>query len=216
MRPLAAALALLAALVLAIGCGGEAARVTDGTTSTAPVGPTPLADRLPPEDAVPGLQPGPVQELAGAEDLVEVLYRPGDPTIPGAVARLELAGFDGAVLRDQQGTDPATGLRLLRTYAVRLGSAEAAQDEVDTSTDEVVASTDAPSTQVAVDGVPGARGLAIDLDVGGRRASVLFVTFAGGRYLHGLQAFALEDAPLPRDEILAAARDLYERVGTAP
>lgn len=216
MRALAAAAALLAALVLAAGCGGEAARVTDRTTPTAPVGPVPLADRLPPEGAVPGLQAGAVQELDRAEDLVRLLYRPGDPIVPGAVDRLEEAGFEGSVLRDQRGTDPATGLRLLRAYAIRLGSAEAAQAEVDTSADEVIAATDAPSTAVVVEGVPGARGLAIDLDAGGRRASVLFVTFAGGRHLHGLQAFALEEAPLPREEILAAARDLYERVGAAP
>lgn len=208
--------ALLTALVLVAGCGGEAARVTDGTTPTAPVAPLPLADRLPPEDAVPGLRPGPVQELDGAGELVRVLYRPDDPTIPGAVDRLEEAGFEGSVLRDQEGADPATGLRLLRTYAIRLGSADAAQAEVETSADEVVATTDAPSTEVSVVGVPGARGLAIEIDAGGRRASVLFVTFAGGRHLHGLQAFALEDAPLPREEILAAARDLYERVGNAP
>ena len=67
-----------------------------------------------PPNAIAGVHAGQLQTIDTAEAFVDVLYQNGDPTKPDAVKRLEDAGFSGAVVRDQVGTDPDNGLALLR------------------------------------------------------------------------------------------------------
>ena len=132
------------------------------------------------------------------------------------MSRLESAGYAGGVLRDQVGEDPAKGIALLRTYAVKLRDEAAAQSEVDDAVEEVKAQTSAPTTDIDVGDVPGARGLHVEVDQGGVKGKVAFVTFAAGPYVYGLQGVSTNDAALPQDEIVGAARDLYEKVTAAP
>ena len=44
----------------------------------------------------------------------------------------------------------------------------------------------------------------------------MFVTFAAGSNVYGLQGVSKSGAALPQDEIVGAARDLYEKVTAAP
>jgi hypothetical protein len=227
LSPLAA-LALAAALV---GCGGGSApdvtvTVTTGggTTATAPAtatggstqGTASLGDRLPADDALPGLRAGDVRELPTAAAFVRALYQRGDPSLPAAQARFEAAGYDGAALKDQIGSDPSSGLALSRAYVARLRSPAEAQREVGESVEEVKRTSTAAARDVAVPGIPGARGLELTVRQGSSRARVLFVTFAGGRYLYGIQEFARADADFPQEEILRVARDVYDRYGGVP
>ena len=48
------------------------------------------------------------------------------------------------------------------------------------------------------------------------RGAIVFVTFAAGDTVYGLQGVSQGDAPLPEQEIIGAARDLYEKVTAAP
>jgi hypothetical protein len=229
-------LSLLAALALAaalVGCGGGSApdvtvTVTTGggTTATAPAtatggsnstqGTASLGDRLPADDALPGLRGGDVRELPTAGAFVRALYQRGDPSLPAAQARFEAAGYDGAALKDQIGSDPSSGLALSRMYVARLRSPAEAQREVGESVEEVKRTSTAAARDVAVPGIPGARGLELTVRQGSSRARVLFLTFAGGRYLYGIQEFARADADFPQEEILRVARDLYDRYGSVP
>jgi hypothetical protein len=238
-----AAPAVAVSLALGVGlagCGGSDATVTEtvttGTGSTATLTPPPAtappattasttasapsaalgADDLPPEDAVPGVRAAPPATLATATALVDKLYAQGDPNKPAAAKRFEDAGYAGGIVRDQSGEDVATGLALLRSYALALRDEAAAQAEVEAGVAEVRRTTPATITDVAVSDVPGARGLRVDIDEGGTRGSIVFVTFAAGANVYGLQGVSQGDAPMPQDEIVGAARDLYEKVTAAP
>ena len=81
---------------------------------------------------------------------------------------------------------------------------------------EVRDSTTAPTTGIALPDIPGAQGLHVEIDQDGVMGSVAFVTFAAGPYVYGLQGISTDDAALPQDEIIGAARDLYERITAAP
>ena len=231
----AAAVALVAAV--AAGCGGSsssevtttvttdaattAAASTTAPATTAAATPTTAAqtvgeENLPPQDALAGVKTGTVQQLGSATAFVDALYQAGDPSKPKAVSRLESAGYAGAALRDQVGEDPSKGIALFRTYSVKLRDETAAQGEVDAAADEVKAQTTAPTTDVAINDIPGARGLRVEVDQGGVKGKVTFVTFAVGPYVYGLQGVSTNDAALPQDEIIGAARDLYEKVTAAP
>jgi hypothetical protein len=223
-------------LVLGIGltgCGGSDATVTETVTTrastaatlappppTAPATTAPAlalgADDLPPEDAVAGVRSAPVTTLATARSFVDTLYAQGDPDKQAAQRRFESAGYAGAVVRDQPGEDPTSGLALLRSYALTLRDADAAQQEVVRGVEEVRRTTPATITDVAVDDVPGARGLRVDLEQGGTRGTIVFVTFAAAANVYGIQGVSKDDAAVPQDEIAGAARDLYERVTAAP
>lgn len=235
-RPVAAAVAALAlgAGVVA-GCGGSSAAVTTTVTTdslpsttapgtaaqvTTPEAPAPTAtlgeDRLPPADALANLKSGEARVLDDPTAFVDALYQAGDPTKPAATARLTAAGYAGGVLRDQTGTDPGTQIALFRTYALALRDDAAARAEVTAAVQEVRDSTTAPTTDIAVSDIPGAEGLHVEVDQGGVKGAVAFVTFPAGAYVYGLQGVSTDDAALPQDEIIGAARDLYERVTAAP
>ena len=230
-RPVVATLATLALVAgTAAGCGGSSSTVTKTVTtdslpttpgvSAATVAGLPTAaigdDRLPPLDAVPGLRTGVAHQLADPQAFVDALYQAADPTKPVAAARLEGAGYAGGALRDQVGADPAKGLALFRSYAFRLGGDAAAQSEVDAAVEEVTSSTTQPTTDIDLPDLPGARGLHVEIDQGQIKGTVVFVTFAVGPYVYGLQGVSTNDAALPQDEIIGAARDLYEKVTAAP
>ena len=233
----AAAIALVAGV--AAGCGGSSdAEVTttvttDSAATTAPATTAPATtgtasapsttaavtvgeDRLPPQDALPGLKVGSLQQLASAQAFVDALYQTGDPSKPRAVSRLGSAGYAGGALRDQVGEDPAQGIALFRTYAVQLRDEAAAQSEVDDAVQEVKDQTSAPTNDLDVGDLPGGRGLRVEVDQGGVKGKVVFVTFAAGPYVYGLQGVSTDDAALPQDAIIGAARDLYEKVTAAP
>jgi hypothetical protein len=240
-RPLAAAIAALALTGVA-GCGGssnDTASVTTGPSATTPSAPavtTPGtvdapsstaptttapatrigADHLPAVDALSGVAAGKLRHLADAQAFVDALYKPGDPTKPVAAARLEGAGFAGAALRDQQGQDPTTGIAVFRTYAFKVRDHEAAQAEVDAAVKEVEDAASQQTSPLPVSGVPGARGLRVQIDQNGVSGEVTFVTFAAGAYVFGLQGVSAAGASQPQDEIIKAARDLYEKVTAAP
>ena len=56
----------------------------------------------------------------------------------------------------------------------------------------------------------------VDIQQGTLTGAVVFVTFASGPVVYGLQGVSTNAATLPEDEIVGAARDLYERVTAAP
>ena len=180
----AAGVAVTLALAGLAGCGGSDATVTETvttgaasvasvtsppatatapataptTTATAPA--TAPAARLgeadlPPEDAVSGVAPGAVTELATAKAFVDTLYAQGDPNKAAAQTRFEDAGYAGAVLRDQTGANTATGLTKLRTYAFTLRDADAARAEVAADIDEVRRTEPATITDIDIADVPG-------------------------------------------------------------
>jgi hypothetical protein len=233
-RCVAAALVLISlGLVGLAGCGGES--VSESTTTsvaatTAPATPAPPTaslpataptaplggENLPPQTAVPGVRVGDARTLATAKELVDVLYQSGDPARPAARARLEDGGYADGVVRDQAGTDPTTGLALLRSYALRLRDEAAARDEVSAAVDEVRSSSSAASSDIDVSGIPGAQALRVEVDQGGLRGTVVFVTFPAGPAVYGIQGVSANGADIPEDEIIGAARALATRVGATP
>ena len=240
-RRTATALALISlGLVGLAGCGGSGG--SDSTTTSAgvttapatvppPVATAPLptpsvpataptapfgAESLPPENAVPGVGPGEARTIATAKELVDVLYQAGDPTKPAAQARLEDEGYAGGILRDQAGTDPTTGLALLRSYAIRLRDEAAARDEVSAAIDEVRRSSAGGSSDVEVSGIPDAEALRVQVTQGGLSGTVVFVTFPAGGAVYGIQGVSANGPDVPQDQIIGAARALAKRVGATP
>ena len=223
----------LAAAALLAGCGDEnvvqvTVTVRTGTTTavtpTAPVTTVtttaPALDlaelrlRLPAQDSVPSLNSGSVSEKPTAQSMVEALYSAGDPNIPAAVSRLSSGGYEGGVLRDQQGANPARGLTLMRIYIFRMRDRAAAQAEVDAAAAELKATTTAPIRDLQVPSVPTAKAMRISPTVGGQSAEVLYVSFAAGRDLYGIQVFSRADAKLYQPEVLELAESLHRAWNT--
>jgi hypothetical protein len=230
----AAAAALVVAVAGFAGCGGSSETVTRTvTTDQLPTTAAPPAttaapattqappatvgeDRLPPPGSIPDTGSGSSRSLDDAQAFVDALYQVGDPSKPAAQARLEAAGYAAGIIRDEAGTDPANGIALFRTYALALRDDAAAQAEVDDAADEVDTASSAPSIDVDVPEIPGARGIRLDIDQGGTTGSVVFVTFAVGPYVYGLQGVSTRAETLPQDGIVEAARQLYARVSATP
>jgi hypothetical protein len=219
VRRAPAAVVVACAVALA-ACGGSSAdELTDGrATVTAPAPPPgdDLAGRLPPEDAVPGLSPGTPGRLPTAAAFVGALYQAGDPMRDAAERRLERGGYAEGVLRDQAGADPETGVALVRSYAVRMRDDEAARAEAEAAAGEVRDSPLGDATELEVPGVEGARALRVEVTQGGVSGTVVFVTFAEGLYVHGIQAVSRSGADLPAEDVIRAAQDLAARVGSSP
>jgi hypothetical protein len=230
-----AAVALAVAVGGAAGCGGDSssddtteattaattapattapATTAPSTTSTAPAAEL-TKDSLPPPDAIAGVGTGTPRTIDSASEFVDVLYQSGDPAKPAAVRRLEDAGYATAILRDQAGTDPETGIALLRSYALALGSDDAAKQEVADAVDEVRNASAAQSSDIDT-GIPDAEGLRVDIDQGNVQGAVVFVTFPVGPNVYGIQAVATNAGNLNQQEIVDAARDLATKVGAAP
>ena len=235
-----AAVALAVAVGGAAGCGGDsvsedtseattaATPTTPATTSsttpaTAPGGTVPTtaptapltAASLPPADAISGVGKGTPRTIDSASEFVDVLYQAGDPAKPAAVRRLEDAGYRTAILRDQAGTNPDTGIALLRSYAIALGSEDAAKQEVSDAVEEVRNASAARSEDVDT-GIPDAEALRLEIDQGTVQGAVIFVTFPSGSEVYGIQAVATSAGALDQEEILGAARDLAAKVGATP
>ncbi len=216
----------------AAGCGGSDATVTETVTtgiesvvSAAPAPPTTAtapsaalgADDLPPEDAVAGVRPASPVTLATASALVDKLYAEGDPNKPAGISRFEDAGYAGAIVRDQPGRDTSAGLALLRSYAIALRDEAAARREVAAGVDEVRRTTPATITDVA--GRRGARrARPARRHRPGRHARDDRCSSPSppARTSTACRASARAMPPMPQDEIVGAARDLYERVTAAP
>jgi hypothetical protein len=235
-RTLAAvAVSLAVAVGGAAACGGDsntentteattAATTAPDTTTTATTAPpttstAPAAelteDSLPPADAVAGVGRGTPRTIDSASEFVDVLYQSGDPAKPAAVRRLEGAGYRTAILRDQAGTDPQTGIALMRSYALSLGSEDAAKQEVVDAVEEVRNASAARASDIDT-GIPDAQGLRVDIDQGNVQGAVVFVTFPVGSDVYGIQAVATNAGNLNQDEIVGAARDLATKVGATP
>lgn len=235
-RLIALVCAGLAASLLASGCGGgdtsAAVTVTVHTGVTAPsttaTGTTPGATtagsttaassdadalelRLPAQDSVGGLDEGEPKALPTATALVSALYKAGDPTAPVAVRRLEAAGYEQGVIRDQSQATGSTGPRLLRIYIFRLGDSASARAEVLSSISEVKATTSFPITDIEV---PDTDGAGLRIDAGSQK--VLFVTFAAGRDVYGIQSFSAPGGTTHESEILELAGNLYRAWNTTP
>ncbi|MGE0028506.1 MAG: hypothetical protein AB7O78_17275 [Thermoleophilia bacterium] len=179
---------------------------TSGGGTTAPATKLTAAD-LPPADAIAGVGKGTPRTIDSASKFVDVLYQDGDPAKPAAVTRLENAGYRTAILRDQAGTDAETGIALLRTYAIAMGSEEAAKQEVSDAIEEVRNASAAQTSDIDTR-IPDGQGLRVDIDQGGVTGAVIFVTFPVGSTVYGIQAVATSAGNLNEDEILTAARDL--------
>ncbi len=227
MRRALAALLAACAIAVAAGCGGGSsddrsteAATTAPSTATAPATAPPtapagdLAALLPPQDAVPGANPGEATPLPTARAFVDALYQVDDPSRDDARAHLEDAGYADGVVRDQAGADPETGVALLRSYVIRLRDDDAARGEAAAAADEVRASPLGTSTDLEVAGVPDAQGLRVEVSQGGVSGRVVFVTFPQGPYVYGIQAVARQGADLPEQEVVRAAQDLAARNGT--
>ena len=128
---------------------------------------------------------------------------------------LEEAGYRTAILRDQAGSDPDTGIALLRSYAIALGSDDAAKKEVADAVEEVRNAT-AAQTQDIDTGIPDAQAIRVDIRQGTVEGAVIFVTFPVGSEVYGIQAVATTAGALDQDAILGAARDLANSVGATP
>lgn len=234
VRSRLAALALTAAVAvpLVAGCGDEETVVvtvtTRAATSTTPVATTPVTTapvatdgvttatdagaelelRMPSQESVPGLGSGDVRRLPTADDLVNALYTANDPTAATARARLAAAGYEGGVLRDQNAD--GSGPRLLRVYILRLRDRAAARAEVDASVQEIKATTTFPITDVTLPDADG-KGLRIDAN----NTDILFVTFAAGRDVYGIQSFAQPGGKVYQPEILELSGNLYRAWNTS-
>jgi hypothetical protein len=231
-----AAVALAVAVGGAAGCGGDSVSedTTEATTAattapatTAPATTAPAttsgggtstaataltADSLPPPNAISGVGRGTPRTIDSASEFVDVLYQNGDPAKPAAVTRLENAGYRAAILRDQAGTDAQTGIALLRSYAIALGSNEQAKQEVADAVDEVRNASAAKATDIDT-GIPDGEGLRVDIDQGTVQGAVIFVTFPVGSEVYGIQAVATNAGNLDQQQILRAARDLATKAG---
>ena len=236
----AATVALAVAVGGAAGCGGDsesnatteattAATTAPTTTAPATTSGTPTAPAttagatgaaltpasLPPPDAIAGVGRGTPRTIDSASEFVDVLYQTGDPAKPAAVRRLEDGGYRTAILRDQAGTDPQTGIALLRSYAIALGSDDAAKQEVADAVEEVRNASAAQTQDVETD-IPDAQAIRVDIRQGTVEGAVVFVTFPVGSEVYGIQAVATSAGALDQEEILDAARDLATKVGATP
>jgi hypothetical protein len=221
-----AAILVACAIATAAACGGSSGDDATEAASTAAPPPTgattaatapadDLASRLPAEDAVAGVRPGDVRPLPTAEEFVAALYQAGDPARDAARRRLEEGGYADGVIRDQAGDDPQGGVALLRSYAIRMGDDEAARAEVAAAAAEVEGSELGEATAIDVPDVEDARGLRVEVSQGGIAGQVVFLTFAEGPYVQGIQAVARAGADLPQDEVVRAAQDLAARLGSS-
>lgn len=228
-RSSAALIALALASGAMAGCGGSSETVTktittDRLPATAPATSVPTttpvaplgSESLPSLGAVSAVRPATNRVLPTAQAFVDDLYQSGDPVKPTAVARLQAAGYRDGVLRDQLGEEPASGITLFRTYALRLRDEAAATREVADSMAEVRRSVIESAADIDLPGIPGGQGLRIEISQGAAVGTVVFVGFAAGPTVYGLQGVSRTGATMPQDEIVGAARDLYERVTAAP
>jgi hypothetical protein len=214
VRRALAALLLACALAAAAACGGSSGDDASEGASTAAPPVAGLADRLPPQDALPGVRRATPRLLPTAAAFVAALYQAGEPTRAAALARLRAAGYAEGIVRDQEGTDPGAGAALVRSYAVRLRDDEAAREEAAAAVAEARDSPLAVAPEaVELRGVDGAAGLRAGVTQGGVSGRVILVTFPQGPYVQGIQAVSPEGADLPEAEILAAAEDLAARLG---
>ena len=216
MRRALAAILCACAIASVAACGGS----PDEAVTTAPPAPAPttpggdLAARLPPEDAVGGLRAGMVRRLPTAQAFVDALYQIGDPVRDAARERLQEGGYADGLLRDQAGEDPETGVALVRSYVIRMRDDEAARQEVAAAAAEVEGSATGRAEEVEVPDVDDARALRVTVSQGGVDGSVIFVTFADGAYVEGIQAVARSGADLQEEEVIRAAQDLAARTGS--
>lgn len=204
------------------GTGATTATAPPVTTGTTPTTGTTTGDtqaslelRMPAQDIIPTLKKGEVQSKPTASSMVTALYSANDPTIPAATSRLLAAGYEDGVLRDQRGVDDQTGITLMRTYIYRLRDHATAQAEVEASATELRGATTAPITDVDVPDVPGAKALRITPTLGGQKAVVVYVSFAAGRDVYGMQAFARAGAKIYQPQILKLAGDMYRAWNTS-
>lgn len=203
------------------GTGATTAQVPPVTTVATPTDTTggdtqaSLELRMPAQDIIPSLKDGKVEFKPTAASMVTALYSANDPTIPAATSRLLAAGYRDGVLRDQRGVNDQTGITLMRTYIYRLNDHAAAQAEVDASAAELRGATTAPITDVQVPDVPGAKAMRITPTLGGQKAVVLYVSFAAGDDVYGIQAFARAGAKIYQPQILELATSLYRAWNTS-
>jgi hypothetical protein len=101
-------------------------------------------------------------------------------------------------------------------YIYRLRDRAAAQAEVDAATAEVRATTSAPIRDVAVPGIIGAKGLRISPVTNGQQAEVLYLSWAAGRDVYGIQAFATGGGRLYQPQVIDLAESLYLAWNDAP
>ncbi|MEQ9093156.1 MAG: hypothetical protein RLN63_03550 [Miltoncostaeaceae bacterium] len=193
----------------------EADTVLDTTEAEAPTAPTgDLADRLPADAPLEGTARGEVQTLATATELVDALYAEGDSAKGAAVESFEEAGFAGAVLRDDTGTNPQEGLALHRLYVMELGGEQEAQAEVIRAAQEILAAQGGGVQETGsfpVEGIPGATGVLVVQEASGQVLIAAAVLFPLGPYVYGFQAVAAGDpSRIDRDALEAAARAQYE------
>jgi hypothetical protein len=168
-----------------------------------------LAQRLPPEDAMPGTNPGTPRNMPEASDLTATLYSPGDPAQTPAAEALEASGYAGGILRDDTGTDPRNDIALFRSYVMELGGETEAQTEVVRSVKEVLDTTALDTNSFPVPGIPGASGVSAQGSQGGQSLSVVFIAFPAGPYVYGLQAVATSPEGIDADRMLSIAQDQY-------
>jgi hypothetical protein len=173
----------------------------------------PLAQRLPPDDAMPGTNTGTPRNMPAASDLTATLYSPGDPTQGPAAEALDAAGYAGGILRDDTGTDPSSGIALFRSYVMELGGEAQAQAEVARSVDEVIGATVLDTGSLDVPDIPGARGVTAEGNQGGQNLAVVFVAFPAGPYVYGLQAVATSEGAIDTDRLLSIAQEQYAQAG---
>ncbi|MFN8123337.1 MAG: hypothetical protein U0237_12995 [Thermoleophilia bacterium] len=204
------------------GTGSTTSVVPPVTTPTTPTTGTTTEDtqaslelRMPAQDIIPSLKKGTLESKPTASSMVTALYSANDPTIPAATSRLLAAGYEDGVLRDQRGENDQTGITLMRTYIYRLRDKAAAQAEVDASATELRGATTAPITEIQVPDVPGAKALRITPTLGGQKAVVLYISFAAGRDVYGMQAFARAGAKIYQPQILELAASLYRAWNTS-
>jgi hypothetical protein len=190
--------------------------VTTGPVTTGPgttTGGASLQLRLPTQTALPGLQRGTPQALPTAADLVGALYASGDPTAPAATQRLQAAGYEQGVIRDQRTVEGGDeGPRLLRIYIFRLRDQDAARAEVTESIAEIKRTTTLPITDVNLDEAAGA-GIRIE---GQQNADILFVTFSAGRDVYGIQVFAQPGGKVFQPEVVELSGNLYRAWNGVP
>lgn len=227
------ALAVVCALGIAAGaaaCGGETAVVTvttdrlpgETTTSvpttsvpattatttastTGPMDSAELHDLLPPADAVDGVTGGAVRDMPTAADMIGALYQAGDPTAEPAKAELAAAGYRRGVLRDDIGTDPSNSIALFRSYIFTVADDATAVEQSTDSVTDVRGSAALQTEDLAVPGIPDARGVTGTGEQNGTRLAVAFISFPVGANVYGLQAVARNASAIDVDRLIEIA-----------